>query len=200
VRVGRGRRAAVAAAEDSGIKIDSVASTLTTLSARDMIEALIGGERDPAVLADLARGVMRKKIPALTMACAGRFSAQHALMCTLYLEQNRCAPRGVTGSGGGARPLSPALSQQRREAEGSLVAETRLGVGAALTRPGQASTVRWSGFGERDWKVDARNQCLKPCRCSTGSNLTDVGRDAAHAAPGGGDSEAGLSMLVGRPR
>jgi len=72
--------------EDSGIKIDSVASALTTLSARDMIEALIAGQRDPAVLADLARGVMRKKIPALTMACAGRFSDQHALMCTLHLE------------------------------------------------------------------------------------------------------------------
>ena len=74
------------ALEDSGIKIDSVASKLTTPSARDMIEALIAGERDPAVLADLARGVMRKKIPELTMACAGRFSAQHALMCTLHLE------------------------------------------------------------------------------------------------------------------
>jgi transposase len=72
--------------EDGGIKIDSVASALTTLSARDMIEALINGERDPAVLADLARGVMRKKIPDLTMACAGRFGDQHSLMCTLHLE------------------------------------------------------------------------------------------------------------------
>ena len=72
--------------EDSGIKIDSVASTLTTVSAREMIEALINGERDPAVLADLARGVMRKKIPELRMACAGRFGDQHALMCTLHLE------------------------------------------------------------------------------------------------------------------
>ncbi|MBV9161046.1 MAG: IS110 family transposase [Pseudonocardiales bacterium] len=60
--------------EDGGIKIDSVAS------------ALINGERDPGVLADLARGVMRKKIPDLTLACAGRFGAQHALMCTLHLE------------------------------------------------------------------------------------------------------------------
>jgi transposase len=67
--------------EDSGIKIDSVASTLTTLSARDMLEALINGERDPAVLANLARGAMRSKIPDLTMACAGRFGNQHALMC-----------------------------------------------------------------------------------------------------------------------
>ncbi len=72
--------------EDGGIKIDSVASTLTTLSARDMIEALIGGERDPAVLANLARGRMRSKIPDLTSACAGRVGAQHALMCTLHLE------------------------------------------------------------------------------------------------------------------
>ena len=72
--------------EDSGIKIDSVASTLTTVSAREMIEALINGERDPAVLADLARGVMRRKIPELRMACAGRFGDQHALMCTLHLE------------------------------------------------------------------------------------------------------------------
>jgi transposase len=72
--------------EDSGIKIDSVASSLTTVSARDMIEALINGERDPAVLAELARGRMRSKIPDLTMACAGRFGDQHALMCTLHLE------------------------------------------------------------------------------------------------------------------
>ncbi|MBV9312547.1 MAG: IS110 family transposase [Pseudonocardia sp.] len=72
--------------EDSGIKIDSVASTLTTLSARDMIEALINGERDPGVLAGLARGRMRGKIPDLTLACAGRFGVQHALMCILHLE------------------------------------------------------------------------------------------------------------------
>ncbi|MCA1822623.1 MAG: IS110 family transposase [Pseudonocardia sp.] len=72
--------------EDGGIKIDSVASKLTTVSARDMIEALINGERDPDVLADLARGRMRSKIRDLTMACAGRFGDQHALMCTLHLE------------------------------------------------------------------------------------------------------------------
>ena len=51
-----------------------------------MIEALINGERDPGVLAELARGRMRAKIPDLRMACAGRFGDQHALMCTLHLE------------------------------------------------------------------------------------------------------------------
>jgi transposase len=72
--------------EDAGIKIDSVASSLNTASARDMINALIAGERDPAVLAGLARGVMRKKIPDLVMACDGRFTASHAQMCRLHLD------------------------------------------------------------------------------------------------------------------
>ncbi len=72
--------------EDGGIKIDSVASSLTTASARDMIEALIAGERDPAVLAQLARGVMRKKLPELAMACDGRFTTAHAQMCRLHLD------------------------------------------------------------------------------------------------------------------
>jgi len=72
--------------EDAGIKIDSVASSLTTKSARDMIEALIVGERDPRVLADLARGVMRKKIPDLSMALAGRFAAHHAVLGRAHLD------------------------------------------------------------------------------------------------------------------
>ena len=72
--------------EDGGLKIDSVASSLTTASARDMIEALTGGQRDPAVLAGLARGVMRKKIPELEMACDGRFTTAHAQMCRLHLD------------------------------------------------------------------------------------------------------------------
>jgi transposase len=72
--------------EDGGLKIDSVASSLTTASARDMIEALIAGQRDPAVLAGLARGVMRKKIPELQMACDGRFTDSHGQMCRLHLD------------------------------------------------------------------------------------------------------------------
>ena len=73
--------------EDAGIKLDSVASSLTTKSARDMIEALIGGERDPRVLADLARGVMRKKIPDLSMALAGRFGPHHGVLARTHLDQ-----------------------------------------------------------------------------------------------------------------
>ncbi|MCW2881174.1 MAG: hypothetical protein JWQ95_5274 [Sphaerisporangium sp.] len=72
--------------EDAGIKIDSVASTLLGVSGRDMIEALIAGERDPRVLANLARGVLRAKLDDLVMACDGRFTDTHAQMCRLHLD------------------------------------------------------------------------------------------------------------------
>ena len=51
-----------------------------------MIEALIAGERDPRVLANLARGTMRNKIPDLAMACAGRFGDHHALLARMHLD------------------------------------------------------------------------------------------------------------------
>jgi transposase len=72
--------------EDAGIKIDSVASDLLGVSGRAMIEALIAGERDPARLAELARGVLRRKIEGLLMACDGRFTAAHGQMCRLHLD------------------------------------------------------------------------------------------------------------------
>ena len=72
--------------QDAGIKIDSVASSLTTVSARAMIEALIDGQRRPGVLAELAKGRMRSKIPDLEHALEGRFGDHHALMCRLHLE------------------------------------------------------------------------------------------------------------------
>ncbi|HUY45896.1 MAG TPA: transposase [Streptosporangiaceae bacterium] len=72
--------------QDAGIKIDSVASSIATKSGLAMIEALIDGERRPAVLADLALGRMRAKIPDLTLALEGRFGDHHALMCRLHLD------------------------------------------------------------------------------------------------------------------
>ncbi|MDQ2875180.1 MAG: IS110 family transposase [Actinomycetota bacterium] len=72
--------------QDAGIKIDSVASSIKTKSGRAMIEALIDGERRPGMLADLAPGRMRSKIPDLERALEGRFGDHHALMCRLHLD------------------------------------------------------------------------------------------------------------------
>jgi transposase len=73
------------ALQDAGIKLSSVASRLMTQSARAMVEALIRGERDPKVLAELAKGRMRAKIPALEQALVGRFSSHHAVVARQVL-------------------------------------------------------------------------------------------------------------------
>ena len=64
-----------------------MASTLDTLSTRDMIEALIAGERDPRRLADLARGRMKAKRSALISALDGRFDDHHAELARMLLDQ-----------------------------------------------------------------------------------------------------------------
>ncbi len=67
------------ALEDAGIKLDCVAADIMGKSGRDMLDALVAGERNPEVLANLARRQMRKKIPALREALQGRFEEHHAL-------------------------------------------------------------------------------------------------------------------------
>ncbi|HTE68277.1 MAG TPA: IS110 family transposase [Actinomycetes bacterium] len=73
--------------EDALIKVSSVASTLDTASTRDMLEALISGQRDPGVLAGLARGKMKAKHAALAEALAGRFDDHHAELARVLLDQ-----------------------------------------------------------------------------------------------------------------
>ena len=72
--------------EDAAIKLGAVASSTLSKSGRAMIEALIAGERDPKVLAELAKGRMRTKIPQLLRALDGRFEAHHAKMLRLHLD------------------------------------------------------------------------------------------------------------------
>jgi transposase len=126
-------------AEDSLIKVSSVASSLGTVSARDMVEALIAGERDPKVLAGLARGRMRVKHAALAGALTGNFDDHHAELARMLLDQidalnaqiGKLTTRieeliaaipaacgtgadGATGPGAGAGPDAPALPALER--------------------------------------------------------------------------------------
>jgi len=72
--------------EDAGIKLSSVATDITGVSGRLMLQALIDGDREPAALADLARRRLRHKIPELAEALTGRFSEHHAFLAGLHLE------------------------------------------------------------------------------------------------------------------
>jgi transposase len=66
--------------EDTGIKLDCVATDLLGKSGRAMLDALVSGTTDPQLLADLARGQLRRKLPALREALEGRFDSEHALV------------------------------------------------------------------------------------------------------------------------
>jgi transposase len=74
------------ALQDAGLKITSVASSVWSKSSREIIEALIAGERDPAVLAQMAKGRMRAKIGELEEALAGHFGAHHAVLCRQIID------------------------------------------------------------------------------------------------------------------
>jgi transposase len=71
--------------EDAGVKLSCVATDVLGVSGRLMLEALVSGTRDPELVADLARGALRKKLPALQEALAGDFKAHHTLIVSQIL-------------------------------------------------------------------------------------------------------------------
>ena len=66
--------------QSAGIKLSSVASDIKGRSGRDMLDALVAGTHDPEILAELARGRLRHKLPQLQSALTGRFGPNHALV------------------------------------------------------------------------------------------------------------------------
>ncbi len=73
--------------QDAGIKLSSVATDILGKSGRDMLAALVSGTRDPQVLAELARGRLRTKIPLLRRALEGRFVSHHRLIVEKILAK-----------------------------------------------------------------------------------------------------------------
>ena len=128
--------------EGALVKVSSVASKLTTVSAQDMIKAMIAGERDPQVLAGLARTRMKAKHDNLVQALDGMFDDHHGELARLLLDQiafldDRIAQLGAraaeltaampeawgtdadgtTGPHAGATPDAPVLNAVQRLAE-----------------------------------------------------------------------------------
>jgi transposase len=143
--------------EDAGIKIDSVASELLGVSGRAMIEALIGGERDPRGLAGLAKGRLRAKLEPLELACDGRFTVSHAQMCRLHLDAYDRLTEQIAALDAlvatAAAPFEAVIARLvtipgigRRVAE-VIVAET----GAEMARfPSSAKLAAWAGLAPGD--------------------------------------------------
>jgi transposase len=128
--------------ESALVKVSSVASKLTTVSAQDMIKAMIAGQRDPKVLAGLARGRMKARHDDLVEALDGMFDDHHGELAQLLLDQiafldgpiaaltaraaglTAAMPEawgvdadGTTGPGAGTTPGAPVLNAVARLAE-----------------------------------------------------------------------------------
>jgi transposase len=75
--------------EDANIKLASVATDALGASGRQMIEALIAGEQDSALLAQMAKGLLRNKIPELKLALEGRVNDHHRFLLNEMLDDLR---------------------------------------------------------------------------------------------------------------
>jgi transposase len=169
--------------EDAGIKLDSVASDVLGVSGRLMLEALVAGERDPEVLAELAKAQLRKKIPELREALRGRFGDHHALMVRLSLDHAKYLEAAIAELDAQVdRVMAPFVEARdhldtitgvgKRAAE-CIIAE----IGADMTRfPTAGHLASWAGMapgnnitgGKRQsgkttkgnlWLADILNQC-----------------------------------------
>ena len=123
------------ALESAGIKLGSVASSITGTSSTAMIESLIDGERRGAVLAELAIGRMRSagKLADLSMALAGRFTEHHALLCRLHRDRITVFDDAVDGLD---QRIAGKAARWQREA------------GLLTSVPGFGDVVAWAWLGE----------------------------------------------------
>jgi transposase len=139
--------------EDTNIKLASVAADILGVSGRLMLEALIRGVDDPVVLAELARGRMRSKIPALREALRGQVLDHHRFQLRELLDQVTDLDDRITRLSGQIATVivgfAPAVERlqtipgvDRRAAE-VIIAE----VGTDMTRFATAGHLcRWAGM------------------------------------------------------
>jgi transposase len=95
--------------EGALVKVSSVASKLTTVSAQDMIKAMISGQRDPRVLAALARTRMKAKHDDLAEALDGMFDDHHGELAQLLLDQIAALDAKIAQLGARAAELTAAM-------------------------------------------------------------------------------------------
>ena len=95
--------------EDAGVKLATVATDVMGVSGRAMMRALIEGQADPEALAELAKGKLRSKLPALRKALTGRFEEHHAFLLErmlAHIEDLEADIQAITRAHrGGDRPF-----------------------------------------------------------------------------------------------
>ena len=139
--------------EGANIKLATVATDIMGVSGRAMLRALAGGETDAAVLANLAVGRLRSKLPELERALAGRFEAHQRFLIAeqlAHLDAIEASIERLTTEIS-ARLTADAQALERLDTipgVGQRVAETVVAeIGTDLTRfPSAAHLVSWAGL------------------------------------------------------
>jgi transposase len=164
-----------------------VAGDILGKSGRDMLAALVAGTRDPEVLAELARGKLRRKLPALRQALAGRFGAHHGLLVGQILAKLDFLDEAIAVlSAEIDRVLAPFEPQvalldtipgvDRRTAQ-ALIAE----IGTDMTRFGSAARLAsWAGMcpGQHESAGKQRSGRTRKGSRWLGAHLTEAAKAA----------------------
>src|SRR5919205_887314 len=146
--------------EDAQIKLSVVASDIFGVSGRDMMAALINGQRDPGVLARMARGRMRGRITQLEEAFTGYFTDHHAMLPEIGLDMTRVPTAGHLASWA---KFTPRVSESagKRKGQGSTGHGNRYlakVLGEAAVAAGRTNTF----LGERYRRLARRRGKTKP--------------------------------------
>jgi len=172
--------------EDTQIKLSSVISDIFGASGRDMLEALIAGQRDPHALARLARGSMRGKISVLQEALTGQFRDHHGYLLRMMLDRVDALTAQVEALTGrideAIAPFAHQVAQldeipgAGRTGAQEIIAE----IGVDMTRfPTAGHLVSWAKFAPR-----ARQSAGKSKPGSTGKGNPWIGGTLGEAGIG----------------
>jgi transposase len=139
--------------QDAGIKLSSVASDVLGVSARRMLDALVAGTTDPDVLTELAKGLLRKKLPALCEALSARFSKRHAVFVAEILAPLDFLEKSVERLSGAIDEAMSAFADARDRLStipgvDSRLAEALIGeIGVDMSRfPTASHLASWAGM------------------------------------------------------
>ncbi len=177
--------------EDSLIKISAVASSLDTLSVRDMLEALIAGERDPKTLASLARGRMKAKHAALIEALTGKFDDHHAELTRMLPDQVDALNAQISKLTARIGELIAAIpAAQGVDADGSTGPSAGTGPGAAVL-PAAARLDEITGIGPDGAQAIIAEIGLDMSRFPTASHLVSRAKLSPRTIQSGASSRSG---------
>jgi transposase len=171
--------------EDALIKVSSVASKIDGTSVRDMVEALIAGERDPRVMAGLARGRLKAKHTALISALTGQFDGHHAELARILLDQ-------IDGLSCQIEKLTARIGELIAELPAAGVPASG-GQGEQLPLPALERLMEVPGIAERGAQVILAEIGLDMARFATAGHLVSWARLCPRTIQSGAKSSAARS-------